>query len=263
MARLNPTEYVAEAAGSAFNLFVGLSAMSLDFGHGLWVSRHVPSHSLRLLMTGTVYAGSGSLWALTPPGKRSGAHINPSVTLGFALHGKMNGPDVAGYVVGQFAGAIAAAYAATAVWGNALRSIQFGMTLPGPGYTATQAAVAEIVMTGLLMLTILTCVSHDRLARRTPLAVWILVAVEVWLGAPISGTSLNPARSFGPSLVAMTFADQWIYWVMPPAGAAAAVALFAIVTDRRALTAKLYHAAGYRSVFRRDQLLNPSQRLRQ
>ena len=228
--------------------------MSLDFGHGQWVPRHVPAHSLRPLMTGTVYAGSGSLWALTPPGKRSGAHINPSVTLGFALHGKMNGVDVAGYLVGQFAGAIAAAYAATAVWGTALRSIQFGMTLPGPGYTAAQAAVAEVVMTGLLMLTILTCVSHARLARRTPLVVWILVAVEVWLGAPISGTSLNPARSSGPSLVAMTFADQWIYWVAPPLGAALAVGIFAIVSDRRAFTAKLFHAVNYKSIFKREQL---------
>jgi aquaporin Z len=204
-------------------------------------------------MTGTVYAGSGSLWALTPPGKRSGAHINPSVTLGFALHGKMNGTDVVGYWVGQFVGAIAAAYAATAVWGNALRSIQYGMTLPGPGYSVTQAAVAEVVMTGLLMLTILTCVSHGRLARRTPLAVWILVATEVWLGAPISGTSLNPARSFGPSLVAMSFADQWIYWVAPPVGAATAVGLFGAFTDRRALTAKLFHAVEYRSIFKRDR----------
>jgi aquaporin Z len=252
--RPNPTEYLAEAAGTAVNLFVGLSAMSLDFGHGQWLPRHVTSHSLRLLMTGTVYAGSGSLWALTPPGKRSGAHINPSVTLAFALHGKMKPADVVGYVVGQFAGAIVAAYVATAVWRNALRSIQYGMTLPGAGYTAAHAAVAEVVMTGLLVLTILTCVSHERLARRTPLAVWVLVAVEVWLGAPISGTSLNPARSFGPSLVAMTFADQWIYWVGPTVGAAAAVGLFAIATDRRALTAKLFHAVDYRSIFRRERL---------
>ena len=254
VARLNPTEYLAEAAGTAFNLFVGLSAMSLDFGRGQWVPRHVPSHSLRLLMTGLVYAGSGSLWAVSPPGKRSGAHINPSVTLAFTLHGKVRLVDAVGYVVAQCGGAVFAAYAAVLVWGGALRSIGCGMTLPGDGFTPLQAAGAEVLMTGLLVLLILTFVSRATWARWTPVAVWLLVAVEVWLGAPVSGTSLNPARSFGPSLVAMKCTAQWIYWLAPPLGAAAAVGAFAAFTDRRALTAKLFHAAEYRSIFRHVHL---------
>jgi hypothetical protein len=84
-----------------------------------------------------------------------------------------------------------------------------------------------------------------------PLMVWILVAVMVWLEAPISGTSLNPARSFGPALVSWSWHYHWLYWVAPPLGASLAVGAFRLLSGgaRDVLTGKLFHVSHYRSVF--------------
>jgi aquaporin Z len=248
--RFHFDEYVAEAAGTAFNLFIGLNAMFFDFGAGLWPERHIPSHSIRLLITGLIYAGSGSLFAISPPGRLSGGHINPSVTIAFLARHKMHWHDAVGYVVGQFVGAIVAALVTIRLWGNRAALANFGMTFPRDGFSTGTAFGAEVVMTGLLVLAIFFFLSNSRLMRWTPLMTWILVAVEVWLGAPISGTSLNPARSFGPALVGNIWRAQWIYFAAPIAGALAAVYLFRLIaSQRKVLTAKMFHSAYYRSIF--------------
>ena len=106
-------------------------------------------------------------------------------------------------------------------------------------------------MTFLLVLSIFLFVSSHRLMRWTPLMVWILVAVMVWLEAPISGTSLNPARSFGPALVSWFWNYHWLYWVAPTLGALLAVGAFRLLSGgtRDVLTGKLFHVPHYRSVF--------------
>jgi aquaporin Z len=81
----NWSEYGAEACGTGFNLLVGISAGVLNFSPDFPIAHLIPSPSLRLLLTGLIYAGSGSLFAITPLGKLSGAHINPSVSIAFLL----------------------------------------------------------------------------------------------------------------------------------------------------------------------------------
>ncbi|MBW4520811.1 MAG: aquaporin [Scytolyngbya sp. HA4215-MV1] len=94
-------EYVAEFLGTAFNIFIGFSAIVLNFGHSLPVEQIMPDVSIRRLITGLMFAGSGSIVAVSPIGKLSGAHINPFVSLAFWLHGKMHLQDVVGFVVRQ------------------------------------------------------------------------------------------------------------------------------------------------------------------
>jgi aquaporin Z len=248
---LNLREYACEAAGTAFNVFVGLSAVVFDFGKGLWMEHWLPSTSLRLLLTGLLFAGSGSLFALSPLGKLSGAHINPSISLAFWLRGKMHPQDFVGYVSGQLVGGIFGALLLVWVWQDFARSVNDGMTLPGPGYPIWFVFAAEVAMTGALVLGIFAFVSSKRLMRWTPLMTWILVAAMVWIGAPISGTSLNPARSFGPALVHWFWQAQWIYWIAPPLGAALGVAVFGILAaERTVLTAKLFHVPHYACIFK-------------
>ncbi len=102
-------------------------------------------------------------------------------------------------------------------------------------------------MTASLILMIFFFTSHARTARWTPLGNWLLVATLVWQGAPYTGTSLNPARSLGPALVAPDLANFWVYVVGPGAGALLAVAIFAAFRDTHTLTAKLFHDPRYPS----------------
>ena len=250
--QLHWPEYGAELLGTGLLIFVGLSAVVFDFGKGLPPSGLIPDVSLRRLITGLVFAGSGSLVAISPFGKLSGAHINPSVSLAFWAHGKMKHLDLIGYIVAQFLGAIIGETLLLLVWGKYAHSVTNGMTLPGAGYPLWLVFVAEMSLTCVLVLLIFLFVSSHRLMRWTPLMNWFLVATMVWLESPISGTSLNPARSIGPALLTWLWTLQWLYCVAPPLGGLLAVGLFRLISvgEHDVLTGKLFHAPRYRSIFK-------------
>jgi aquaporin Z len=245
-------EYGAELVGTAFLLFGGLSAVVFDFGTGSPLAHVLPDASLRRLITGLLFAGSGSLVAISPLGKLSGAHINPAVSLAFWMQGKMHHFDLGGYILGQLLGAILGTVLVIGVWGERAASVGFGRTVPGVGYPLWLVFLAEMSLTFLLVFSIFIFVSSHRLMRWTPLMVWILVAMMVWLEAPISGTSLNPARSFGPALLSWFWQVHWLYWIAPPLGALLAVGAFRLLPmgKRDVLTGKLFHVPYYRSVFK-------------
>ncbi|GLV56004.1 aquaporin [Dictyobacter sp. S3.2.2.5] len=245
-------EYGAELLGTAFLLFFGISAGIFDFDTSFPLVHLLPNQGLRLLITGLLFAGGGALVALSPPGMLSGGHINPAVSLAFWLQGKMHHSDLAGYLLGQFLGAIIGSALVVLAWGEHAYRAGVGRTVPGAGYPLWFVFLMEVGMTFLLVFFIFLFVSHHRLMRWTPFMVWILVAVLVWLGAPVSGTSLNPARSFGPAFVSWFWQDQWLYWLAPVAGALCAVGVFRLLTanKRDVLTGKLFHMPHYRSVFK-------------
>lgn len=249
-------EWGAEFLGTAILVFGGLSAVALDFGAGSPVAAHIPSVSARLLLTGLLFAGTGSLVVISPFGRRSGGHINPAVTLAFWGTGHVHPHDLAGYVASQCLGAISGAFLLRAAWGATATSVRFGVTQPGRGLSALQAAGVEALMTAALVTLIMVFVSSTRTARWTPLAVWGLVAVFVWRVAPYTGTSLNPARSLGPAVVARDFGFYWVYVAGPLAGAAAVV-LAMRLSPRTVvpLTAKLFHHPGDSSTFRTSTVL--------
>lgn len=250
--KLHWQEYAAELLGTAILVFVGLSAVVFNFAQGLPMEQLIPSRSIRLLITGLMFSGTGSLVAISPLGKLSGAHINPSVSLAFWLQGKMHRYDICGYIIAQFLGATFGAILLVSVWGKYADSVNNGMTLPGKGYALWYVFLAEATMTALLILLIFIFVSSQRLMRWTPLMTWLLVATMVWLESPISGTSLNPARSIGPALVSQFLHLQWLYCTAPPLGAIVAVGVFRLVSfgKRELLTAKLFHVPHYRCIFK-------------
>jgi len=248
--QLHWAEYGAELLGTAFLIFVGLSAVVFDFAKGLPLSNLLPDASLRRLITGLIFAGSGSLVALSPFGKLSGAHINPSVSLAFWAHGKMKHIDLIGYIVAQFVGAILGELLLVFLWRAYAHNVTNGMTLPGSGYPLWLVFLAEMSLTCLLVLLIFLFVSSHRLMRWTPLMNWFVVATMVWLEAPISGTSLNPARSIGPALITWLWTSQWLYCVAPPLGGLLAVGIFRLISERDVLTGKLFHVPEYRSIFK-------------
>jgi aquaporin Z len=201
----------------------------------------------RLLLTGLIFAGTGSLIAISPLGRRSGAHLNPVVTLAFWTQHKVHWHDLLGYLVSQFVGAIVGTLVAHALWRNQAVSVSDGLTTPGAGVADPLAVAVEAGMTACLLLAILFMTSHHRTTRFTPLLLWLLIAVFVWQLAPLTGTSMNPARSLGPALMARDLRTYWIYIVGPLLGAASAVGVFSTARRTEVLTTKLFHDPRYRT----------------
>ncbi len=241
-------EWSAEGLGTGLLLLGGLSAVFLDFGKGSPMPALVPSASLRLLLTGLLFAATGSLVAVSPLGRLSGAHLNPCVTLAFWSSGHVSRSDLLGYLGAQFLGALCGTTLAHLAWDGAAASLHDGTTAPHAGVSLVAAVGIEALMTAVLVLSIFTCTSFRQLARWTPLVLWLVIALLVWRGAPYTGTSLNPARSLAPALVSGSYGPLWVYFLGPPLGALLAALLFVRLLGLRPLTAKLFHDERYRSV---------------
>ncbi|MGD0453167.1 MAG: MIP/aquaporin family protein [Solirubrobacteraceae bacterium] len=154
-------------------------------------------------------------------GAVSGAHLNPAVSLAFALRGDFPWKRVPGYIVIQLVGAALACLFLDAVFGDIQH---LGATLPGAGYADWQALLMEVVLTASLVSVILgTASTAQNVGRVAALGVGGYIALAGLWSAPVSGTSMNPARSFGPALVSGDFSGYWVYVLGPIAGALIAV----------------------------------------
>jgi aquaporin Z len=155
-------------------------------------------------------------------GKVSGAHLNPAVSIAFWLRGDFPWRRVPGYIVAQLAGATVAALFLRWVIDV---SAKYGSTYPADGYGAWQALLMEAVLTlGLVSVILGTASGAQNIGVLAALAVGSYIALAGLWGSPISGASMNPARTFGPDLVGTTFTDYWVYVVGPVLGALVAVA---------------------------------------
>lgn len=154
-------------------------------------------------------------------GAVSGAHLNPVVSLAFALRRDFPWKRLPGYVVIQLVGAALACLFLDAVFGNIHH---LGATLPGPGYANWQALLMEVVLTaGLVSVILGVSSSAQNVGTVAAFGVAGYIALAGLWSAPVSGTSMNPARSFGPALVSGDFSSYWVYLVGPLAGALIAV----------------------------------------
>jgi len=232
----------AELIGTALLVAVGLSIVILDFGEGSPLAHVLPGDAWRRLVTGFFFGTIGALIALSPLGKESGAHINPAVTLGFWLMGRIKTRHAIGYVVCQFGGALVGALPLLA-WGAMGRSVAYGATVPGPAFGIAWALLGEAVTTFALIFGLFFFLRHRSLRPFTPALFPPLYAIMVWLEAPISGTSTNPARSFGPAVISGDWRGWWIYWLGPLVGTLLAVAAYRLAGwERRMIeVAKFYH----------------------
>ena len=154
-------------------------------------------------------------------GAVSGAHLNPVVSLAFALRRDFPWKRLPGYVVIQLLGAALACLFLDAVFGNIHH---LGATLPGPGYANWQALLMEVVLTaGLVSVILGTASAAQNVGTVAAFGVAGYIALAGLWSAPLSGTSMNPARSFGPALVSGDFNSYWVYVLGPIAGALIAV----------------------------------------
>ena len=194
----------------------------------------------------------------SPWGKRSGAHINPAATLAFYRLGKIAKCDAVLYVAAQFIGATAGVALSWMILGDTLAApgVNFVATLPGAdGLWA--AFVAEFAITFLLMFAVLYAGNHSRFARFTPFVAGSLVAIYIAAEAPISGMSMNPARTFGSAIVGNMWTGWWIYFTAPPMAMLAAAEVYVRTRGlKRVFCAKIDHSGLARCIFdcRMDEL---------
>ncbi len=163
----------------------------------------------------------------------SGGHINPAVTFGAFITGKISLIKGAMYVVAQLVGAIVGALLLTAIIPADAQG-NLGAHGLGSGITVEGGLIAEIILTfALVFVVFATAMDPKGLAQLAPLAIGFVIVVDHLFGVPVTGAGMNPARSFGPALVGGAWDNHWIYWVGPLIGGALAALVYQFVFLRR------------------------------
>lgn len=193
-------------------------------------------------------------------GKRSGAHLNPSVTLTFLVLGKISRVDALFYILFQFLGGLTGVFLAEALIGLPLQhsSVNYSATIPGPQGPGI-ALWAELFISALMMTVVLNVSNSRRWSRFLPYIAASLVATYIALESPLSGMSMNPARTLGSAIPAREWTALWIYFVAPPLGMLLAAVIHRTRPGAPAVfCAKLHHHNRERCIFRCNyaQLMN-------
>jgi glycerol uptake facilitator-like aquaporin len=200
-------------------LFIGVTVARwvLDPASPLFLSQiHVA-----VAVVGVLAGGVLTALILSPPGRRSGGHMNPSVTVALWLMDVFPGRSVPPYVLAQLAGSVTGVGLARAVWGQAvaLPAVSYGVIRPSPSWHPDEVFQAETGCLIGLTLVIGFSLAHPAFARYVPYAVGAVVAGVVALLGPYSGGAINPARQFGPAVISGQTHDLWAYLVAPLLGA--------------------------------------------
>jgi len=242
-------EYLMEAAGlGGFMISASVFTMLL-FHPASPIPRLLPEEFPRRALMGLAMGATAIAIIFSPWGKQSGAHLNPAVTLTFFRLGKVAPWDAVFYVLAQFAGGVAGVALVAGCSGKLLAhpSVNYVATLPGSN-GAGAAFLGEGAIAFLLMTVVLAVSNTPKLARFTGLFAGACVAAFITLEAPISGMSMNPARSFGSAVLPQFWDSLWIYFLAPPLGMLAAATVYLRLRHSVAC-AKLHHQNKRRCIF--------------
>lgn len=247
---LHWVEYGLEAFGLGLFMVSACGFGVLLFHPSSPVVRAVPGAGVRQALMGLAMGLTGALNVYAPWGRRSGSHLNPAATLTFFRMGKLAGRDALGYIAGQFLGGLAGTLLAARLlepW-IADPKVAYVVTVPGR-FGAGAAFLAEAAISWGLFCVVLTLLARERWAPYTGLAAAAMVASYITLEAPISGMSMNPARTLASAAVAMRWTGLWIYFVAPPLGMLAALAMRRRRGGTAGHCAKYLHDPRYRCIF--------------
>jgi MIP family channel proteins len=206
-----PKWFVAELIGTFTLVFIGAGAGALSSTAGSGLVGVALAHGVALMII--VYT-----W-----GAISGAHVNPAVTFGVALAGRMPWVKAAFYWAAQLIGAALAGLLLRYLIGT---TGQLGMTLPAANVSPIKAVILEAILTFFLVVTVFACAIAGRNGNAAGLAIGLVLTMDILMGGPLTGASMNPARSFGPALAMLKFSGLWIYVVGPLAGGGLAAVLY-------------------------------------
>ena len=240
-----------EAGELAFYMVLACATASLFQHPASPIRSFIAGDVWRRMLKGMVMGMTAIAIVKSPWGKQSGAHFNLAVTFTFYRLGKVAFWDAAFYIVGQFLGAVGGVALATYVLRGAPshRAVRYAVTIPGV-YCNAPAFAAELTISFVLMITILFVTNRERIAKYTCYFAGALVAIYITFESPVSGMSMNPARTFGSAFHADYWHALWIYFSAPTLGMLGAAEMF--LRLRKGVPhrcAKLYHTNDKRCIF--------------
>jgi aquaporin Z len=211
---MDTRKYLAELVGTFLFMTIGYASFAA-----------LGAASAPSLLVVPFSFGLGLLAAIVAVGHISGGHFNPAVTVAAVLDGRTSTQDAIGYILAQVVGAVAAAALIVVVAGQA--AVAAGVTKPGGGVSDIGALILEIVLAAGFILVILT--STKRAPSLAPVAIPLTLVAIHFASAPLTGASVNPARSIGSALLGAELGSLWIYIVAPIVGSAGGWALFRVI----------------------------------
>lgn len=254
-------EYLMEAAGLGI-FMVSASVVTALLEHpASLIHQAIANPLLRRFIIGVAMGLTAIAIIYSPWGKQSGAHINPVVTLTFFRLGKVKPIDTLFYIAAQFVGGLVGLGLAAKILGDAIGhpTVNYVVTIPGMK-GAGVAFLAELIISFGVMMMILVVSNTPKLARFTGLFAGLLIAIYITLEAPLSGMSMNPARTLASAIPAHNWTAIWVYFTAPLLGMLSASELYIRLKGRKAIRcAKLHHHNNKRCIFRcgyREQAMN-------
>jgi aquaporin Z len=249
--RVHWPEYLIEA--SALGTFmISACVFTVGLEHPASpVRQAIASDFLRRALIGLAMGLTAIIIIYSPWGQRSGAHLNPSVTVSFLRLGKIRRWDALFYILAQFTGGVAGVGIAALTLGSNLShtSTRYAVTVPGR-HGPTLAFIAELIISFLLMTVVLNATNRERVARYTGLFAGALVAIYIALESPYSGMSMSPARTVGSAIYAHIWNSVWVYFTAPIVGMLLASELYLRTRGSQAvICAKLHHPNNQRCIF--------------
>lgn len=232
---------------------VAACACGALLGHpGSPVVAWIPDAFARRALMGVAMGLTAITIVSSPFGQRSGGHLNPALTMTFFRLGKIAPWDASFYVAAQFGGGLAGVLAAVWVVGAPVAHPDVNYVVTRPGATGVAAAfAAELGISFVMMATVLVVANRPAWAHRTPLCAGLLVALYITFEAPLSGMSMNPARTLASAWPAQVWSSVWMYFVAPPLGMLAAAEVYVRASAAGAVRcAKLHHHNARRCIFR-------------
>ena len=244
-------EYLIEASGLGFFMLSACLFSALLFHPASPAAIAIETPVLRRLLMGMAMGATAISIIYSPWGKRSGAHTNPATTLTFFRLGKIAAADAVFYVLAQFVGGLIGVMLAAKLLGGVIAdpAVNYAATLPGD--TGSLAAFfAEVLISFVLMSVILRVSNAAGWEQFTGLCAGLLVATYITIEAPVSGMSMNPARTFASALPAKAWMGLWIYFTAPLMGMLAAAEVYRSLSRGKVRCAKLHHRNNQRCIFR-------------
>ena len=244
-------EYAMEAALLGGFMVSACGSAALAYHPGSPVAQAVNDGPARRVLMGLAMGLTAIALIYSPWGRRSGAHMNPAVTLTFLRLGKSAPSDAAFYIASQFVGGAVGVLTMDAILGPVIANPNVNYVVTAPGRWGVAAAFAgEAAIAFGMMITVLTASNHKALANYTGLFAGALVALFITFEAPVSGMSMNPARTFASAVVAGDWTGFWVYVAAPVLGMLAAAECYVFARGaHRVRCAKLHHRNNHRCIF--------------